>query len=142
MKKHFLTALCGLLLAPVSHALDATSGVQVTPLLKTSQSWNGAALTYPTGQAEVTALLIEIAPGKQTGWHLHPVSSFAYILSGTLEVTLADGRVKRLQAGEPLAEVVNTAHNGRALGDAPVKLVVFYTGAVGTPLTVAVPPPQ
>ena len=58
------------------------------------------------------------------------------MLEGTLELTLDDGRMKRLKAGEALSEVVNRSHNGRNLGNAPVKLVVFYTGTVGTPLSV------
>jgi quercetin dioxygenase-like cupin family protein len=58
------------------------------------------------------------------------------MLEGTLELTLDDGRVKWLKAGDTLSEVVNRSHNGRNLGSAPVKLVVFYTGTVGTPLSV------
>jgi quercetin dioxygenase-like cupin family protein len=117
-------------------ALDQSASVKVTKLLQSPSSWNGAALAYPGGQAEVTSLLIEIAPGGETGWHMHPVASFAYILEGELEVSLKDGSVKRLSAGEALAEVVNTMHNGRNVGKGPVKLVVFYAGAAGSTLTV------
>ncbi len=39
-------------------------------VLKTSQSWDGALLNYPQGQAEITGVRIEIAPGGETGWHL------------------------------------------------------------------------
>lgn len=116
-------------------ALDQSANVKVTKLLQSPTSWNGAALAYPSGQAEVTAMLIEIAPGAETGWHLHPVASFAYILEGELEVNLKDGSVNKLAAGQALAEVVNTLHNGRNVGKGPVKLVVFYAGAVGSTLT-------
>ena len=81
-------------------------------------------------------MVIEIAPGASTGWHAHPVPSFAMVLEGTLEVTLKDGRTKRIGASEALFEVVDTLHNGRNVGKGPVKLVVFYAGAVGVPLTV------
>ncbi len=83
--------------------------------------------------------MIEIAPGAETGWHLHPVPSFGLVLEGTLEVTLKEGQVKRLQAGEALAEVVDTLHNGRNVGNIPAKIVVFYTGAVGQALTIKEP---
>jgi hypothetical protein len=43
------------------------------------------------------------------------------MLEGTLDLTLDDGRVKRLKAGEALAEVVNRSHNGRNVGSSPVK---------------------
>jgi quercetin dioxygenase-like cupin family protein len=120
-------------------ALEETVAVKVTPVLKTQRSWDGQPLVYPAGQAEVTGLIVELAPGGETGWHQHPVPSFAYILSGTLEVTQKNGQVKRLEAGEALAEVVNVWHNGRAVGNQPVKLVVFYAGAVGQGLTVKAP---
>jgi quercetin dioxygenase-like cupin family protein len=117
-------------------ALDATTGVRVTPLAKEATSWDGKPIIYPAGTAEMTALLIEIAPGAQTGWHCHLVPNFAYMLEGTLELVLDDGRMKRLNAGDALSEVVNRSHNGRNVGSAPVKLVVFYTGAAGIPLSV------
>jgi quercetin dioxygenase-like cupin family protein len=61
-------------------------------------------------------MVIEIAPGAETGWHSHSIPSFAFILEGELEVRLKNGSVNRLKAGEALAEVVNTLHNGRNVG--------------------------
>jgi len=87
------------------------------------------------GQAEVTGMLVEIAVGAQTGWHLHPVPSFAVVVEGELEVHLKNGMVKKLKAGDGLAEVVNTLHNGHNVGTVPVKLFVFYTGVVGDQLS-------
>jgi quercetin dioxygenase-like cupin family protein len=57
------------------------------------------------------------------------------VLEGELEVQLKSGAVKRLKPGEALAEVINTLHNGRNVGTVPVKLVVFYAGAVGDKLS-------
>jgi quercetin dioxygenase-like cupin family protein len=123
-------------------ALDPTGTVQVTPLLKTTTTWNGAPLAYPTGTPEVTALLIEIAPGGETGWHRHQVPSFALVLAGTLEVRLEDGSVNRRTAGDAFAEVVGTLHNGRNVGTEPVKIAVFYAGVQGQPLSEKAPPPR
>lgn len=136
--KTFAAALGALAIfaAQPAVALEQSASVKVTKLLQSPASWNGVALAYPSGQAEVTAMLIEIAPGAETGWHLHPVASFAYILEGELEVRLKDGAVKRLAPGQALAEVVNTLHNGRNVGSGPVKLVVFYAGAVDSTLTI------
>lgn len=128
------------LVASTSWALEASPGVTVEPLGQAQSSWDGQALVYPQGQAEVTALRIDIAPGAATGWHQHPVPSFAYVLQGELEVSLQNGAVKQLKAGDVLFEVVNTAHNGRNVGTEPVKLVVFYTGAAGKTLTQAAQP--
>ena len=129
-------ALALFLFSPmVVFAVDENAAVKVTPLLKTSNGWDGKQIVYPEGQAEVTALLVEIAPGESTGWHQHPVPSFGFLLEGTLEITLTDGRVKRMQPGEALSEVTDTVHIGRALSKTPVKIVVFYAGAVGKALT-------
>ena len=128
-----------LFLPVVALAVEENSAVKVTVLLKTTSGWDGEQIVYPEGQAEMTALLIEIAPGESTGWHQHPVPSFAFLLDGTLEITLADGRVKRMQPGEALSEVTDTMHVGRALSKTPVKIVVFYAGSVGKALTVNQP---
>lgn len=136
--KTFASAVAAfaIIAAQPAFALDQSASVKVTKLLQSTSSWNGAALAYPGGQAEITSLLIEIAPGGETGWHLHPVASFGYILEGELDVSLKDGSVKHLVAGQALAEVVNTLHNGRNVGKGPLKLVVFYAGATGSTLTV------
>lgn len=122
-------------------ALEPGAGIQVTQIMKTTQSWDGKPLVYPAGQAEVTGQLVEIAPGAETGWHEHTAPSFALILDGTLDVTLEDGRIKHLQKGDSVAEVVNTWHIGRNVGKTPVRIVVFYTGAAGQTLTVKKPVP-
>lgn len=131
-----VVAVLAVLAAQPAFALEQSASIKVTKLLQSTSSWNGAALAYPSGQAEVTGLLVEIAPGGETGWHLHPVPSFGYVLEGELEVSLKDGTVRRAVAGQALAEVVNTLHNGRNVGKGPVKLLVFYAGASGSTLTV------
>lgn len=108
-----------------------------TQLLQTTTTWDGKAVTYPTdAKAQVTALMIEIPVNGETGWHRHPVPSFAMIVDGTLDVMLKDGSVNYLKAGDPLVEVVDTAHNGRNTGNVPVKIMVFYTGTVNSILTI------
>lgn len=130
------SGLLALLSSMGALALEETPAVKVTPLIKTTSSWTGKPIAYPDGQAEITAMVIEIAPGAETGWHAHPVPSFAMVLEGTLEVTLKDGQTKRMASGEALVEVIDTLHNGRNVGKGTVRLVVFYAGAVGVPLTV------
>ena len=38
-----------------AQAIEPSQSIKVTQLLKTTQSWNGAPIKYPQGQAEVTA---------------------------------------------------------------------------------------
>ena len=135
MQTHKLVSACFLLLAAFSvNAIEQTENIKVTPVLKTQTSWDGKDIVYPQGKAEVTGMIVEIAPGAETGWHIHPVPSFGMILEGELEVHFKNGEMKRLKAGESAAEVVNTPHNGRNAGKIPVKLIVFYAGVVGQPL--------
>lgn len=117
--------------SPVLSAIETSAAVKVTPVLKTSQSWDGALLKYPQGQAEITGVRIEIAPGGETGWHLHPVPSFGVVLQGQLEIQLKNGKKNLVKAGDALAEVVNTAHSGKNMGTEPVLLLIFYAGAAG-----------
>ena len=128
-------ATLSLLTAATGYGVEPSAAIKVQTLMRTSTTWAGQPIRYPDGPAEVTGLLIEIAPGAETGWHAHPVPSFAMVLEGTLTVRLKDGRKRTLRAGEAVAEVVDTLHNGRNAGEVPVKLVVFYTGAVAQPLT-------
>lgn len=130
-----LTVFLILLFQSAAFALEESDAVSVSTILKTQTTWDGAPIVYPAGQAEVTGMLVEIAVGAQTGWHSHPVHSFAVIVQGELEVHLKNGDVKKLKAGDGLAEVVNTLHNGHNVGTTPVKLFVFYTGVVGDQLS-------
>lgn len=125
-----------LLFQQPAFCLEQSANIKVTPLLKTETSWDGKPIVYPEGKAEITGMMVEIAPGGETGWHLHEVPSFGMLLEGELEVTLKDGSVKHLKAGDALVEVVNTLHNGRNTGATPAKIVVFYAGAVGKQLTI------
>jgi quercetin dioxygenase-like cupin family protein len=132
----FIPFILSLLWQPTALALEQSATVKVLTVLNTEASWNGRPIEYPSGKAEVTGMVVEIAPGGETGWHLHPVPSFGIVLEGELELQLISGAVKRLKAGEAVAEVVNTLHNGRNLGQVPVKLVVFYIGSAGLKQTV------
>lgn len=133
---YFCIVVWALVCQSTAFALETSAAVQASVILKADTSWDGKPIIYPEGKPEITGLIIEIAPGGETGWHSHPVSSFGLVLEGELEVQLKSGALKRLKAGEALVEVINTLHNGRNLGSIPVKLVVFYAGAVGQKLTV------
>lgn len=122
--------------ASQGYAIEVSSGIQVTPLLRTSQSWVGDAIAYPAGTPEVTGQLVELAPGAETGWHRHPVASVGYILQGELTVTFEDGQTRVAKAGEAAVETMHLQHNGKNTGSIPTKLIVFYIGTLGGKTTV------
>lgn len=110
------------------------TGVTSRVLTQTSVTGNGRQIVYPAaGQAEVTAMSVDIAPGAETGWHKHPIPVYAYVLAGELAVELEGGRKLPFKTGDAIIEVVDTFHNGRNTGKEKVRLVVFYLGVKGTP---------
>lgn len=137
--KHFgavIITLLALFFQYSALSAESVGSIRVVTVFKTENSWDDKPIIYPEGKAEVTGLLIEIAVGGETGWHSHPTPSFAVVLDGDLEVKQKNGSTKHVKSGDGFAEVVNTPHNGRNVGSVPVKLVVFYAGAVGQKLTI------
>jgi quercetin dioxygenase-like cupin family protein len=121
---------------------DYDTGVKVKTLAKSTTASNGQKLEYlKTENAEVTVMAVEIAPGKETGWHLHNIPVYAYVIAGKLTVKLEGGQQYDFQGGQPILEVMNTPHNGINSGDVPVKLIVFYTGEAGMPIVKKVEAP-
>jgi quercetin dioxygenase-like cupin family protein len=119
--------------APLS-AADDPGGVRSRIVLKTTTTATGEKVSYPrAGEPEVTAAVVEIPPGTATGWHRHRVPLYAWVVAGTLTVDYEDGTSATIKAGEALVEAVGIAHNGRCAGAETVKLLVFYTGVLGTP---------
>jgi quercetin dioxygenase-like cupin family protein len=104
-------------------------------LLKTTSTWEGGAIIYPEGKAEVTSFKLKIEEGEVTKFHCHPVPTLGYILKGHVEVETKDGKKTILKEGESAVEVLRTVHRGKAVGG-PVEIVVFYAGATNLPNTV------
>jgi len=120
----------------ISGLAQAQDGVEVTTLLKSAVTTAGQkALYLSTDKPEVTSLIVELAPGAETGWHRHPVPTYAYILEGDLAVDVEGSGVHMFRAGQAFLEVVNTRHNGKNSGTVPVKILVFFGGEEGSPNT-------
>lgn len=112
----------------------------VQPLLQTTVNSVGQPIAYPReGTPEVTALLVEMAPGEETGWHQHPVPLLGYILTGELTVYQATGEKRIVRCGEVSLESVNVIHNGVNEGASPLKMIVFVIGLKDAPFTVESP---
>ncbi len=128
------------LLAGALHASTAVAAepqVEVTQLLKTTQSWDGVQYRkYPEGQPEVSVLRYKIPAHSSLPWHTHPVVNVAYVLSGHLTVIRKDNaKTMVIGPGDVLPEIVGAFHRGES-GDEPVELIVFYAGTPTVPLTV------
>lgn len=71
--------------------------------------------------------------------HKHEAPMYAYVLEGTVTVEYKGGTIKEYPAGTALMEAIGTWHNGKNLGDVPVRILVVNMGAKGVKNTVAKP---
>jgi len=129
-----ITLLALLALLPVASA-SAEQGysakTHVTPLLETDKTIIGQPFAYPAGKPKVTAAIVTIPPGGDTGWHEHQVPLFVYVLSGAVTVDYGDKGVRVYKAGDSLMEAMNWPHVGMNKGDEPVRILAVYMSAEG-----------
>lgn len=118
-----------ILFALSSHCIKAEE------LLKTKTSWDGGEIAYPKGQIEITSKILRIEKNQVTQFHCHPVPTLGYVLHGSVEVELKNGKKITFEEGESAVEVMRTVHRGKAI-DGPVEIVVFYAGSTRLPTTV------
>jgi quercetin dioxygenase-like cupin family protein len=110
-------------------------------VVSTATTVTGEPIRYPTGApARVTAVEITLAPGQQTGWHMHPVPLFAYILEGELTVDYGAKGERTYRTGEGFMEAMNERHNGRNSGQGPVKILAVVIGEEGVRATLPASP--
>ncbi len=125
-------ALSLALLALPARALDKNSTQYenlLTPLLEGDETIIGQTFAYPDGTPKVTAAIVTIPPGNDTGWHLHHVPLFVYILEGEVSVDYGSKGVKVYKKGDSLMEAMNWPHNATNKTDTPVKIMAVYIGS-------------
>ena len=108
-------------------------GLKITPLVETTTTITGQPIRFPHGDNQLVAVVAEVAPGGQVGRHMHPVPLFVYMLEGRLDIEVEGHGTHTFSAGEGFAEVINTWHNGRNLGDTPARFLIVFSGQKGTP---------
>ena len=109
---------------------DSVVDVQITELLRTSQSWDDAEMP------DLVAIRYVFPPGKKLGWHHHDVMNYGVVQQGELTIVTLDGKEKTVHEGEAVVEMVGTIHHGENRGNIPVILDMFYLSQKGQPLSV------
>ncbi len=89
-------------------------------------------LVYPKkGAAQVSSEITTLEPGQETGWQLHRIPVFVYVLSGTYTVEYEAGVTKEFPAGSSMMQALKTSYNGINKGEETVQLLTVYMGAEG-----------
>jgi quercetin dioxygenase-like cupin family protein len=110
----------------------AQQAPKVSPVVKATATATGQKLQYPqTDKPEIESVLVEMAPGGESGRHMHPVPTYVYVVEGTLTVEMDHGSPREYAAGSGFLESVNAWHNGKNLGQAPVKFLVVFVSEEG-----------
>ena len=112
---------------PHDRFLEAPSphGLAVESVLKASTTVLGQPIEYTkTDLPEVVSVLQLFQPGGETGWHYHIHSSHIYVVEGTLQLEMLDGKKLEFKQGQAYMESVKVWHNGRNIGPGPLKLLV------------------
>jgi len=138
--KTLLSAVGLLLFADLATA-DENNKKLFTPLLESGQTIIGEPIAYPTGTPKITGAIVFLAPGKETGWHIHSVPLFAYVLQGELTVDYGEKGVKVYKAGDAFLEVMNWPLNGVNKETVPALILAVFMGAEGIPPLLPVPAP-
>ena len=119
----------------VGSSYRAATREDTSALISTGKTVLGQTFSYPAGApAKVTAAIVTMLPGEQTGWHKHDVPMFGYILEG--EITVDYGAAGTRRKGDALVEAIDVAHNGRNTGDGNARILAVFIGADGVPNTV------
>lgn len=135
-------ALAFAVAAPVAAEKSAQYQNLLTPLLETETDIIDQPIIYPSGTPKVTAAIVVIPPGKDTGWHTHEVPLFVHVLDGTVTVDYGDKGTKVYKAGETFMEAMNWPHNGINKEDVPARIMAVYMGSEDKTNTATAPDPK
>jgi quercetin dioxygenase-like cupin family protein len=120
----------------ISANAQYNAGVIIEPMLKTDTTSIGQKINYPNfANDEVSIMKVTLPPGTSTGWHKHSFPVFAFVLKGTLTIELSEGKTKTFAESTTFAEVIDTPHNGKNIGQDTVVLIAFFMGEKGKPLS-------
>ncbi len=120
-------------------ALGRSSYPPLDVLLSGSETVIGQEIAYPAGTPIVTAAIVTMLPGQETGWHVHDAPLFAWMLNGELTVDYGPDGERTYRAGDAMLEAFRTRHNGRNSGEQDARLLAVFMGARGVANTVMEP---
>jgi quercetin dioxygenase-like cupin family protein len=89
----------------------------------------------PVSGYEEDLVAVEIPAGGREGRHTHPGSVIIYVQEGTLTFDCEGKPTATYKPGDTLYVEPDKIHEGRNLGNAPVKVLATFLVRKGVPLT-------
>jgi len=87
---------------------------------------------------EVNLILVELAPGAESGKHTHPGDEIGYVISGSANLELAGKKPTSLKSGSVLHLTPKQVHNVKNSGKTPFKALVLGIYTKGEPVATPV----
>jgi len=104
----------------------ALEAVTVTPLATKKETASGQPITLPQKNVRVVFSTFEIAPQAGLPVHKHPFARYAWVQSGSLQVTNAETNESNVyKTGDFVIEMIDQWHHAKNVGDDVVKLLVI-----------------
>lgn len=127
---------------PASAETVTENKILIEPLLETGTDIVDQPIVYPPGTPNITTLIITIPPGGATGWHIHEVPLYAYIVDGEVTVDYGEKGVKTYKTGDSFMEAMKWVHNGTNETTEPVRIMTVFMGSGEKANTVPMPAPK
>jgi quercetin dioxygenase-like cupin family protein len=113
-------------LASRADTQEATGKVRAKRIFSATTTNSGQPILLPKSNVEVVAWMYDIPSGAKLPVHKHPFQRYAYVLSGTLQVTdVENGRTFEYKPGDFIVEMVDGWHYGTNNAKEPVRLLVI-----------------
>lgn len=90
---------------------------------------------------EIVQVLTEIPCGVESGWHIHPGEEVGFIVSGTVQMSIADRPTLTLHEGHGFLIPPRVPHNALDLGPDTGRMLSTYLVEAGEPLATFVDAP-
>lgn len=108
-------------------------GITIRPLVAGKTTITGQPLAFPLFRNQVTALLIEIAPGGRSPHVMFQVPTVSYMLEGTVTVEIQGQPARTQSAGEAFIRPINTPIVGVNRGTRPARFLHVAFGDARKP---------
>jgi len=119
---------------PSSPVVDSTSldRIRVTSIDDPAVDWHASFATCGGNHSEQSSTIVyEIAPGGHLGWHTDATEETQYIIDGTGELQMEDGKYA-VGPGSVFVLPTNVRHNLVNTGKEPLRAVAFFAAAMFT----------